>query len=268
MISVDSYNWRTYLKTTPEYKQKAEQYVTLKSCVVQESVDPRSSKLFVVRENTEIQIDSVCAERARVISPCQGWIWMSSPRGPLVQSLDFHPRAYNNHRDFLSEQHHVLRQPSRVTTTAPCEIRRTVNCQSDKLCTLPKGTSLTVKSKYKQRAFVEANINGDDIQGWCWLAGPSGAKVELSAVKPTVVLTCPMVNDDDMQTMRNCLGVYGIQIKNYMWGLDDMTVELEVSSHRDGKIALKQLREVNGKPVKLAWKKSYLAYREQCSSRV
>jgi len=267
MVSVNSYNWRTYVQTTPKYNQKVEKYVTLTQCVVQASVDPRSTKLFTLPENFEIQIDSVCEERARMISPYKGWLWMSSPRGPVVRSLDFHPRAYDNHVDFVSE-HHVLRQPSRVTTTTvPCVIRETVNCQSAKLCTLPVGTSLTVESVYKQRAYVHANLNGGDVSGWCWLASPSGALVKLSPVKPTVVLTGPSewVNDDDIQTTRNCLAVYGIQIVN-ITPLDTMTVELEVSSHRDGKIALKQLCEVNGKPVKLAWKKSYLAYREESAS--
>jgi hypothetical protein len=104
-------------------------------------------------------------------------------------------------------------------------------------------------------------VNGDDVYGWCWLSSPRGDLVEVS-VKPTVVLTGPMVNDDDIQTTRNHLGVYGIQIPDdNITRLDDMTVELKVSSHEYGKIALKQIRKVNGKQVKLAWKPSYLAYR-------
>jgi len=261
----NSYNWRTYVQTTPKYNQKIEKYVTLTKCVVQESVDPRSTRLRTVPEGITIQIDSVCKERARMISPYKGWLWMSSPRGPLVQLLDFHPLAYDNHVDFESE-HHVLRQPSHVTTIKlPCVIRADVNCQSAKLCTLPVGTLLTVESVYKQRAYVHANLNGGDVSGWCWLASPSGDLVKLCPVNPTVVLTGPMVNDDDIQTTRNCLAVYGIQIVN-ITPLDTMTVELEVRSHRDGKLALKHLREVNGKPVKLAWKKSYVAYREQSVS--
>jgi len=232
---------------------------------IQASVDPRSEKLLTLPENIEIQIDSVCKERARMIYPLKGWIWMSSPQGPLVRSLDFHPRGYDNHVDFVSE-HHFLKQPCRVTTTAPCVIRSAVNCQSDRLRILPVGTSLYVESVYKQRACVHANVNGDDVYGWCWLSSPRGDLVELSPVKPmvkpTVVLTGPMVNDDDIQTTRNRLGVYGIQIPDdNITRLDDMTVELKVSSHEYGKIALKQIRKVNGKQVKLAWKPSYLAYR-------
>jgi len=260
MVSVDSYNWRTYVQTMPDYKQKAKKYVTLQQCVIQASVDPRSEKLLTLPENIEIQIDSVCKERARMIYPLKGWIWMSSPQGPLVRSLDFHPRGYDNHVDFVSE-HHFLKQPCRVTTTAPCVIRSAVNCQSDRLRILPVGTSLYVESVYKQRACVHANVNGDDVYGWCWLSSPRGDLVEVS-VKPTVVLTGPMVNDDDIQTTRNHLGVYGIQIPDdNITRLDDMTVELKVSSHEYGKIALKQIRKVNGKQVKLAWKPSYLAYR-------
>jgi len=251
-----AYKWRTYVDAPTMVNQEPQKFVTLECCQVVETVNPRSDKVQLVPENTEIEIDCVYKKRAHMISPVQGWFWMSSPEGPLVRSLDYYPHAYESPVDYYSTRR-VFQEPRCVVTTAPAVIRQSLSCQSTRLFNLPTGTPLNVKCIYKQRANVHTRVNGIDVYGWCWLSSPKGDLVERPAENPTVVMTCPEVNDEDVESMRHRL--YGVQITKST-RVDATTVELEINSHRGGISALKMIRQVNNKPVQLAWKPSYLRY--------
>lgn len=251
-----AYKWRTYVDAPTMVNQEPQKFVTLECCQVVETVNPRSDKVQLLPENTEIEIDCVYKKRAHMISPVQGWFWMSSPEGPLVRSLDYYPHAYESPVDYYSTRR-VFQEPRCVVTTAPAVIRQSLSCQSTRLFNLPTGTPLNVKCIYKQRANVHTRVNGIDVYGWCWLSSPKGDLVERPAENPTVVMTCPEVNDEDVESMRHRL--YGVQITKST-RVDATTVELEINSHRGGISALKMIRQVNNKPVQLAWKPSYLRY--------
>lgn len=222
-------------------------------------------------------------------------------------TMQFDYRTYENALDYETELH-VLLTPRCVVTTAVCTVRKTLSTRSTKVCDLPVGTPLYVECIYKQRACIHTSVDGVDVYGWCWLSSRNGDLVKIPSVscvnatgdehfavfpstsvmtppvnlctdtfspgpssntpvEPTVVWSSPLVNNSDVQTLCDHLCFYGVPITKIKW-VDTKTVEIELSSHRDGILAINWVRKVNGKPIELAWKSSYLEYRKLSSFNV
>jgi ubiquitin-protein ligase len=66
-------------------------YETLQRCAVRSQLNPASNKVGELKTGTVITIDAIYRQRAHMISPLQGWFWLSSPSKVLVQQVEVVP---------------------------------------------------------------------------------------------------------------------------------------------------------------------------------
>lgn len=201
----------------------AECFLTNQRVVVRVAMHPASAVIHELPADVMIILNFKYKERAHMISPVNGWCWLSSPKaGPLIRAMEklssqlvtvaptpspvatvevdptpspvaAVPAAYDyrTYQQDVSEVDMEILYPGRwYVTTRKCVVRTTLDCRSPKCATLPVGVIVCVDRIYHQRARVLMiwPYDGSNLKhegGWFWLSSPNGPMVEagLNAVE-------------------------------------------------------------------------------------